>query len=101
MSLALERDEPDHAVSIAQQLYPERHPFPSKRVYYWMTYGRALAQLRDRREDAVRALRTAEEIFPARVYRDPMVRDALTTLIKKPYRDASEKNYAGWPTRPA
>jgi hypothetical protein len=49
-----------------------------------MTYGRALAQLRDRREDAVRALRTAEEIFPARVYRDPMVRDTLTTLIKKP-----------------
>ena len=84
MSLALERDEPDHAVSIAQQLHPERHPFPSKRVYYWMTYGRALAQLRDRREDAMRALRTAEETFPTRVYRDPMVRDALTTLIKKP-----------------
>ncbi len=84
MSLALESDEPDLAVSIAQDLHPERHPFASKRVYYWMTYGRALSQLRGRRDDAVRALRTAEDIFPTRVYRDPMVRDVLTTLIEKP-----------------
>lgn len=31
-----------------------------------------------------RALRTAEETFPTRVYRDPMVGDTLTILITKP-----------------
>lgn len=84
MSLALELGEPDQAVSIAESAQPERHPFRSKRVYYWSTYGRALHQIRGRREDTVRALRTAEDIFPTRVYRDPMVREVLTALVERP-----------------
>ena len=31
MWLALEADEPDHVVSIAQDVDPERHPFPVNR----------------------------------------------------------------------
>lgn len=84
MSLALEMNEPDRAVGIARNLQPEHHPFRSKRVYYWSTYGRALHQLRGHREDTVRALRTAEDIFPTRIYRDAMVRDVLTTLMDRP-----------------
>jgi hypothetical protein len=84
MELALERGDPAEVVRIAEDVDPRLSPFPSRRVYYWTRYGGALSRLRGRREDAVRALRTAEGIFPTRVYRDPMVRDVLTTLIEKP-----------------
>jgi transcriptional regulator with XRE-family HTH domain len=85
---ALEANEPDRAVSIAQNLHPERHPRAVSQAYYWMNHGRALAQLRGRRDDAVRALRTAEDIFPTKVRRDPLVRDAITTLLPGARRDA-------------
>jgi transcriptional regulator with XRE-family HTH domain len=84
MELALERAEPDEVVRIAEDVDPRLSPFPSRRVYYWTRYGGALSQLRGRGEDAVRALRTAETIFPTRMYRDPMARDVLTTLVEKP-----------------
>ncbi len=82
MWLALEAKEPDRAVRIGQEVNPDRHPLPVARVHYWMHYGRALASLRRRHEDAVRALRTAEEIFPTMVLRDPFVRDTLTVLLR-------------------
>lgn len=55
MYLALETGEPDQAVSIEQDVHPERPPLPvSGRAHCWMHYGRALAQLQGRRADAVR-----------------------------------------------
>ncbi len=86
--MALEAGEPDQAVSIAQDVHPERHPFPSGRAYAWMHYGRALARLRGRHDDAVRALRTAEDIFPTKMRRDPLVRDTVATLLPGARRDA-------------
>jgi transcriptional regulator with XRE-family HTH domain len=88
MWLALEADEPDEAVRVAQQVHPERHPFPVNRSYYWVHYGRALARVRRRQDDAVVALRTAEDIFPARVHRDPMVRDVIAGLLTRSRRDS-------------
>ncbi|MGH3886703.1 MAG: helix-turn-helix domain-containing protein [Pseudonocardiaceae bacterium] len=88
MWLALEAGEPDQAVSVARDVHPESHPFMSGRAHYWMHYGRALAQLQGRRDDAVRALRTAEDIFPIRVRRDPLVRDVIATLLPGTRRDA-------------
>jgi hypothetical protein len=80
MWLALEAGEPDQVVSIARDVHPERHPFLTGRADYWMHYGQALAQLPGRRDDAVRALRTAEDLFPIKVRRDPLVRDVIATL---------------------
>jgi hypothetical protein len=87
MWLALEVDEPDQAVSIARDVAPKRHPFPANRTHYWIQYGRALARLQGRRDDAVRALRTAEDIFPIKVLRDPLVRDVIATLLPGARRD--------------
>lgn len=86
--LALEAGEPDRAVRIAEGLHPERNPFPASRVYHWVGYGRALARLRGRQDDAVRALRRAETIHPHRVQRDPFVRDVLARLLARSHRDA-------------
>jgi transcriptional regulator with XRE-family HTH domain len=86
--LALDAGEPDHAVSIAEGLHPERNPFPYARAFHWVGYGRALAQLRGRRDDAVRALRRAETMNPVRVRRNPFVRDTIAVLLPGARRDA-------------
>ena len=88
MWLALEAGEPDRAVSIAQDVHPERHPVPVMRTYYWVDYGLALARVRGRHDDAVVALRTAEDIFPTKVRRDPMVRDVIAGLLARSRRDS-------------
>ncbi|MGH3686037.1 MAG: helix-turn-helix domain-containing protein [Pseudonocardiaceae bacterium] len=86
--LALEAGEPDRAVRIAEGLHPEQNPFPASRVYHWVGYGRALARLRGRHDDAVRALHRAETIHPHRVQRDPMVREALSQLLTRTRHDS-------------
>ncbi|MDQ3150507.1 MAG: helix-turn-helix domain-containing protein [Actinomycetota bacterium] len=88
MGLAQEAGEPDQVISISQTVHPERHPFQVGRAQYWGHYGRALAQLRGHRDDAVRALRTAEDIFPTWVRRDPIVREVVTTLLPGAGHDA-------------
>jgi hypothetical protein len=85
---ALEAQEPDQAARIAQALDPERIPRPVNWSAYWVYVGCALAQLRGRHDEAVRALRTAESIFPTMVLRDPNVREALATLLPSSRRDA-------------
>jgi len=97
--LALEAGEPDRAVSLAEGLHPERNPFPTNRTYYWVGYGRALAQLRGRHDDAVRALRRAETLYPLRVQRDPFVRDTLAVLLRHSRRDAVGQELRGMARR--
>ena len=88
MWLALEAGEPDRAVSIAQDVHPERQPIPVMRSYYWIDYGLALARVRGRHDDAVVALRTAEDLFPTKVLRDPIVRDVIAGLLARSRRDS-------------
>jgi transcriptional regulator with XRE-family HTH domain len=95
MWLALDADEPDQAVRVAQQIQPEQHPFLVNRSHYWIHYGRALARVRRRHDDAVIALRTAEDIFPAKVHRDPLVRDLIAELLVRSRRDAVDRELRG------
>lgn len=53
-----------HAVATAESLDPRLIPSPQRRAAYWSDYGRALAHVRGRTADAVRALRQAELISP-------------------------------------
>jgi transcriptional regulator with XRE-family HTH domain len=88
MWVALETGEPDRAVSIASHnIQPQRHP-PQGQVRYWTYYGRALARLRGRHDDAVRALHRAEAIPPHGVQRDPFVREVLAELLTQTRRDS-------------
>lgn len=88
MKLALEAGEPDRAVSIAEHVRPQEISFIARKAGYWMEYGQALARLRGRHDDAVRALCTAEQLFPERVRRNPFVQDALAELLTRSRRDA-------------
>ncbi len=62
--------------------HPERHPFTVGQAQYWLHYGCALAKLGGRHEDAVRALRTAERIYPTKLLRNQVVRDTLAVLLR-------------------
>ncbi|MGH3720062.1 MAG: helix-turn-helix domain-containing protein [Pseudonocardiaceae bacterium] len=95
MWLALDADEPDQAVRVALDVDPERHPVPVLRATYWIHYGRALARLRGRRDDAVMALRTAEDIFPTKVRRNPMVHEVITELLTRARPDAVGRELRG------
>lgn len=88
MFLALDANEPDTALEIARTLDPTRHPSRTIQTTYWCNLGRAFTQIRGQHEQAVRALRTAERIFPAMVHREPLVRDALATLVTRARRNA-------------
>jgi hypothetical protein len=83
MWLALEADEPDQAESVAQDVDPRHHPFSVNRSFLWIHRGRALAQLPGRQDDAARALRTAERIFPTAVLRHQGVREVLGELLTR------------------
>ncbi len=97
MASALEAGDPDQAVRVAEGLRPEEHPSRERRATYWMGYGRALARVR-RRDDAVLALRTAEELFPMRVLRNPFARDVIAELVAHSRRDSVAGSCGGWPT---
>ena len=88
MTTALEAGEPDRAVSVAQTIQPQRHPFKTRQSAYWMDYGRALARVPRRGDDAVMALRKAERLFPIQVQRNPFVREALGELLTRTRRDS-------------
>ncbi|MGH3929714.1 MAG: helix-turn-helix domain-containing protein, partial [Pseudonocardiaceae bacterium] len=95
MAVALEAHDYALAASIAERLHPELLPSPYRQAIYWADYGRALARLRGRRNDAVRALRRAELISPARVQRHPFTRDAIALLLSGSRRDAAGRELRG------
>ncbi|MBV9140057.1 MAG: helix-turn-helix transcriptional regulator [Pseudonocardiales bacterium] len=88
MLTALEAGEPDQVAGIAQGFDPSVTPSRVNRSLYWVHLGCALAQLRGRHDDAVRALRTAENVASTMVLRNPNVREALATLLPSTRRDA-------------
>jgi transcriptional regulator with XRE-family HTH domain len=95
MFWALEAGDVDRVAGIARGVDPEQHPFPVNRAHYWAQYGRALSRLRGRRDDAVEALRRAEEIHPHRVQRDPFVREVLAEMLARSQRDAGSRELRG------
>ncbi len=95
MSVALEAGDFARTAGIAEGLRPELLPAATRRAAYWADYGRALARLRGRQDDAVRALRNAELISPARVQRHPFTRDVIAELLARSRRDAVGRELRG------
>ncbi|MGH4008879.1 MAG: XRE family transcriptional regulator [Pseudonocardiaceae bacterium] len=89
MGVALEARDFGKAASIAEGLQPSLLPSATRQATYWANYGRALARIRGRQDDAVRALLQAELISPTRVQRHPFTREVLAELlIQRSRRDA-------------
>ncbi|MGH3799068.1 MAG: helix-turn-helix domain-containing protein [Pseudonocardiaceae bacterium] len=84
----LETGDHELAVRVAEGLRPETHLLRKRQADYWVTYGRALARLRGRHEDAAKALHRAEAISPHQVLRDPITREVLSELLTRTRRDS-------------
>jgi alpha-ketoglutarate-dependent taurine dioxygenase len=93
--VALEARDFAKAASIAEMLQPQRLPTATRQATYWANYGRALARIRGRQDDAVRALRQAELISPPRVQRHPFVRDVLAEMLVRSRQDAVGRELRG------
>ncbi|ONI83084.1 transcriptional regulator [Actinosynnema sp. ALI-1.44] len=95
MSVALEAGEHAEAAKIATTVNPAALPSPTRRAAYWREYGRALARLPRRQDEAVMMLRRAEQISPARIQRHPFMRSVLAELLVKAKRDAVGRELRG------
>ncbi|GAA3464401.1 helix-turn-helix domain-containing protein [Saccharothrix longispora] len=95
MSIALEAGDYAEAARIATIVDPNALPSPTRKSAYWREYGRALARLPRRQDDAVMALRRAERISPARIHRHPFMRSVLAELLTKAKRDAVSRELRG------
>jgi len=84
----LEVGDYEQVVRVGEGLHPEAHLSRLYQADYWVNYGRALARVRGRRDDAVVAFRRAEEISPHRLYRDPFATDVIAELLARVRRDA-------------
>ncbi len=89
MEAVLEIGDHEQVTALAESLNPDVHPYRSRQSAYWRDYGRGLVQVRARQDDAVLALRRAEQLHPHRVQRDPMVREVLAELLTRVRSDSS------------
>ncbi|WP_235925997.1 helix-turn-helix domain-containing protein [Actinokineospora pegani] len=95
MAVALELGDHAAAARLSDTVSPNAIPSPQRRAAYWADRGRALTRVRGRRADAVRALREAERISPARVHRHPFTRAVLAELVTKAPNDAVGRELRG------
>jgi transcriptional regulator with XRE-family HTH domain len=95
MTGLLEAGDYERAAGVAERIDPEGHVNRSRRAAYWADYGRALARLRGRQDDAIRALRTAELISPRLIQRGPVIRGVLAELLTCAKRDAVGRELRG------
>ena len=98
MEAMLEIGDHEQVTVLADSLNPDLHPYRSRRSSYWRDYGRALARVRGRHDDAVIASRRAEQIHPHRVQRDPFAREVLGELLLGRRAARWAGNCAGWLT---
>jgi hypothetical protein len=99
LHVTLEAGDHGRAAAIAEGLRPEIHPFRDCQAMYWVDYGRALARVRGRHDDAVTALLRAEKISPRRVHRNPLAREGSPCC--SPGRAGTPRpgsSCGGWPT---
>lgn len=93
-TIALELDEPDHALQIAKTVHPELLP-PNRQAIFFAEVGRTLAAERKTREQGIRMLLHAEQLAPHRIRHDIFVREAVAHLLRKAPRDATGRQLRG------
>ncbi|HEY0638366.1 MAG TPA: helix-turn-helix transcriptional regulator [Pseudonocardiaceae bacterium] len=95
MALAAEAGEGGKVVELARTVDPQRIPSPGRQAAYWSDLGRGLAMDRNRRPQAVVALRRAEELDPLTVRASPYVRSTVVDLVRRARRDAAGADLRG------
>lgn len=95
VSAALEAGEHERAAEIAEAMHPDQIVVPTRLANYYVNLGRAVGRLPGRRDDAVRAFRTAERISPDKLHRNPYARDVLVELLTRARDDTVGRDLRG------
>lgn len=95
MSVANELGEHAEAARIGAAVNAEALPSSTRRAAFYRELGRAFARLPKRHDQAVQALRIAEDLAPARMHRHPFMRSVLAELLAKARRDAAGRELRG------
>lgn len=95
MAATLEAGDYERTAAIAKGLHPQGHRSRERQATYWIDYGRALARLRGRRDEAVIALRRAEKLHSTRLLRNSFARDTIAELLARAKRDAIGRELRG------
>jgi len=94
--LAVERGEGGKVRELARNVDPSAVKLgPSRRAAYYTDLGRGLATERAHRQDAVAALRTAEQLAPQRVRANPFARETVVSLLRHVQKDAIGRELRG------
>jgi len=81
VALAVERGDGGRAIAIARDMNVSGLP-QTRQASFWTDVGRGLAQTR-KDQQALVALRRAEDMAPQRTRTNPMVRDVVTGMLRR------------------
>jgi transcriptional regulator with XRE-family HTH domain len=87
VGLAAELGDTDRARELAAGIDPADVPSAARQAAYWSDLGRSLATTKATRDDAVVALREAEDAAPVWTRTRPLVRETVTHLLPRVRRD--------------
>lgn len=80
---------------MARGTRPETLPSPARQGEFYADLGRALAQDKRTRGEAVRLLRKAEDLAPQRIRNMPFVRETVTNLVQRTQHDTVGRELRG------
>ena len=83
LAVHLELGNAERGLTIARKVNVEDIPSAGRQATFYSDLGLALARLRGREDQAVMALRRAEDLAPGRVRTRPTVRDTVTNLLPR------------------
>jgi len=95
MKGALEVGDYELAARLGGQIEPQRIASAERRAMYWIDYGRALAPLRGRQQEAVAAFRSSERCAPLRVRSNVYARETVVELLGRVQRAAVGRELRG------
>ncbi|MDQ3578074.1 MAG: helix-turn-helix domain-containing protein [Actinomycetota bacterium] len=95
MKGALEVGDFERAAQLGGRIKPDQITSAERRAMYWIDYGRALARMRGRQQEAVEAFRSGERCAPLRVRGNVYAREAVADLLGRARRDAVGRELRG------
>ena len=95
VSLGTELGDGGKVAEVAKGVRPEDIPSAARQAMYYADLGRALANDRRTRGQAVHALAKAETIAPQRIRNHPFVRETVTDLVRRAKEDAVGRELRG------
>ncbi len=95
VALAVELNEGGRVAELARDVDVAAIPSAGRRAMFYADLGRGLGAERSTREQAVTALRKAEDIAPQQIRANLYVRETVTDLLRAARKDAGERELRG------